>query len=176
MKEYNKLIRDKIDQIDKSAIHHFFGRLQSNKVKYLVGKVSLIQSVDSLPLAKVISEKSLKLGIVTNILLEVNFSNDQNKGGFSEIELSDNIDKITKLDGICVKGLMSVLPKMDTEEKLAQSFDEIRKVYDYYKSLYPDFSILSMGMSSDYKTAIKHGSNMIRIGTDIFGPRDYGDK
>lgn len=167
--------RDKNDFISPFATRHFIGRLQANKVKYLVGKVFLIHSVDSFSLAEEISSRSQKLGLTTNVLAEVNFACDENKGGIKENELDDFLKKVTLLPNIKVLGLMTVAPNLDDENALAEIFDRARQRFDELKTLYPDFKYLSMGMSGDYKTAIKHGSNMIRLGTSIFGKRNYGD-
>ena len=167
--------RDKSPLISSNAIHHFFGRIQSNKLKYLVGKVFLIHSVDSYAIAEEISARSQKLGIISNILIEINVASDQNKGGISIENLSDFLKKVSLLENICVKGLMTILPESDSEEFLAPLFEKTREIYDTYKPLY-NFEYLSMGMSGDYKIAIKHGSNMIRVGSKIFGHRNYGDK
>ena len=169
-------LRDNAPLITEKVIKHFFGRIQSNKLKYIVGKVELIQSVDTLSLAREISEKSKKMGITSKILLELNSANEQSKGGFSKQELINNINEIYSLDNIEVKGIMAVAPISEDNNYLARLFDDIRSLYDELKTDYPDFTTLSMGMSGDYKTAIKHGSNMIRLGTSIFGKRNYGDK
>ncbi len=166
--------RDKNDFILPSAVRHFIGRLQTNKVKYLVGKVSLIHSVDDFSLAEEISSRSEKLNLTTNILIEVNFAQDENKGGIPLGELDDFLKKVSVLPNLKVLGLMTVAPHLDDENALAEIFDKARQTYDELKKSYPDFKYLSMGMSADYKTAIKHGSNMIRLGTSIFGQRNYG--
>lgn len=167
--------RDKHTLISPDAIHHFFGRIQSNKLKYIVGKVFLIQSVDSLSLAQEISSRSKNLGITSNILIEINVANDENKGGISADNISEFLSEIAKLENIKIMGLMTILPESDSEEFLAPLFEKTREIYDKFKPLY-NFEYLSMGMSSDYKIAIKHGSNMIRVGSSIFGHRNYGDK
>lgn len=151
--------------------YHFFGRLQKNKVKYLVGKACLIQSVDSISLASEISKKSVELGVTTKILLEVNQGEEQ-KGGFLYSELEEALLSISKMPNIVVEGLMSVMMDTSNEVLLASAYKELRKIYDKYKEIY-SFKYLSAGMSNDYKIAIKNGANMIRIGTMIFGKRDY---
>ena len=167
--------RDKSPLISPKAIHHFFGRIQSNKLKYLVGKVFLIQSVDSFSIAKEISTRSKNLGITSNILVEINVASDQNKGGVSAENISDFLSEVSALENIKIMGLMTILPESDSEEFLAPLFEKTREIYDKFKPIY-NFQYLSMGMSGDYKIAIKHGSNMIRVGSSIFGHRDYGDK
>ena len=146
-------------------------KLQKNKVKYLVGKACLIQSVDSISLASEISKKSVELGVTTKILLEVNQGEEQ-KGGFLYSELENALLTISKMPNIVVEGLMSVMMDTDDETLLANAYKELRKIYDKYKEIY-SFKYLSAGMSNDYKIAISSGANMIRIGTMIFGKRDY---
>ena len=167
--------RDKSPLISPKAVHHFFGRIQSNKLKYIVGKVFLIQSVDSLSIAKEISVRSKNLGITSNILVEINVADDENKGGISSDNISNFLKEIALLDNIKIMGLMTILPESDSEEFLAPLFEKTRAIYDTFKPIY-NFQYLSMGMSGDYKIAIKHGSNMIRVGSSIFGHRNYGDK
>jgi len=165
--------RDKNDLILPTAKRHFFGRIQSNKLKYIVGKVDLIQSVDSFNIASEISKKSVQLGVISNILIEVNVANDENKGGINKDNVEDFIKEISKLANVKILGLMTILPESDDEKFLGPLFDEIRTIYDKLKPIY-NFKHLSMGMSGDYKIAIKHGSNMIRVGSKIFGSRNYG--
>ena len=166
--------RDKNDFINPSAKRHFFGRIQSNKLKYIVGKVDLIQSVDSYSIAEQISKRSLNLNVTSNILVEINLSGDQNKGGLTKEEINDFIEKASILPNVKVLGLMTILPESDNQEYLANLFDQAREIYDSLKEKY-NFKHLSMGMSGDYLLAIKHGSNMIRVGSKIFGKRNYGE-
>ena len=166
--------REKTDLI-VGAEQHFIGHLQTNKVKYLVGKVSLIQSVDSIRLARAISEQAEKSGVTQDILLEINAGGEESKSGFSEKEIPLAIKEISALSHICVKGFMAMMPVSDNEKFLAGLFDKMRDLYDGLKEAYR-LSVLSMGMSEDYRIAVKHGSNMIRIGSKIFGERNYGEK
>ncbi len=166
--------RDKtslIDGLDK----HFIGRLQKNKVKYLIGKVALIQSVDSISLAEEISKQSQKAGVTTNILLEVNTGEEQ-KGGFPLDEIENAVKTISEMPNISVKGLMAMFPLNADDNQCAKICLQIRGVYDTMINSGYDFKHLSIGMSGDYKIAIKNGSNMIRVGTGIFGERDYTKK
>ncbi len=167
--------RDKSPLISSKAVHHFFGRIQSNKLKYIVGKVFLIQSVDSFSIAQEISARSKNLGITSNILVEINVADDEHKGGICADNISNFLSEVSSLDNIKIMGLMTILPESNSEEFLAPLFEKTREIYDKYKPVY-NFQYLSMGMSGDYKIAIKHGSNMIRVGSSIFGHRDYGDK
>lgn len=160
--------RDKIDSL-LPVNYHFFGRLQKNKVKYLIGKCYLIHSVDSLELLEEINRQSEKSGIIQNVLIEVNVG-DENKTGFSYNELENILNISKSLKNVCVKGFMAMLKDTDSEEELVSELTSLRKNYDFFKEKY-DLSILSVGMSNDYQLAIKHGSNMIRVGTKIFGRR-----
>lgn len=158
----------------KGATWHFIGHLQSNKAKYLVGSVDLIHSVDTIKLAEVINKLATNRGITQNILLEVNVSKEESKSGFYLEDLKVALDYISNLSGVNVKGLMTMLPLNADESDKVKYFTKMREVYEEYKEKY-DFCYLSMGMSNDYKVAIKCGSNMIRLGTKIFGKRNYGE-
>ena len=167
--------RDKTSKIE-GLNYHFIGRLQKNKVKYLIGKVKLIQSVDSLDLAEEISKQSQKAGITTDILMEVNSAGEESKGGVS-IENAFNLAlESAKLPNIKLKGIMAMLPFTDEVELLQKLCLQMRNLYDTIKKEGLDFEYLSMGMSGDYKIAIANGSNMIRVGTVLFGERDYTKK
>ena len=163
--------RDKTSKIE-NAEYHFIGTLQKNKVKYLIGKVSLIHSVDSISLAKEISKQSLKNGVTTNILLEVNLG-EENKGGFPYLEAKNAVKEISEMENIRVLGLMAMLPDTDDEKILSSLCLQMRELYDILVSSGYQFKHLSIGMSGDYKIAIKNGSNMIRLGTILFGKRNY---
>ncbi len=165
----------KTEFISPLASQHFIGHLQTNKVKYLVGKVELIHSVDSIKLATAISERALKVGTIQDVLLEINIGGEENKSGFSRDEFDSAIKEVSLLKGVRVKGIMTVFPityNLSVTENCAKS---MRAIFDKYKNEY-NLSYLSMGMSADYKIAIENGSNMIRIGSTIFGKRNYGVK
>jgi len=150
---------------------HFIGRLQSNKIKYLIGKVDLIQSVDSISLVDEIAERSLKLGVVTDILVEINLGDDPQKGGISVDEVRAFASHTTKLDGVRLKGIMSVLPKDGDIERLMKKAKQISsELVETYGS---QMGTISIGMSEDYDKALANSSNMIRIGSAIFGKRSY---
>lgn len=153
--------------------HHFIGRLQTNKVKYLIGKIDLIHSVDRLSLAREISKRSVVNGLATNVLLQINAGNEESKGGFAFDEILTAYDEIKKLDGIKIKGIMAMLPFAETDDTLRALATKTRAVYDALKRNDPNFEFLSMGMSSDWKLCVECGSNMIRVGTTIFGARNY---
>ena len=165
--------RDKTDLI-KGAKQHFIGHLQTNKVKYLVGKVELIHSVDSVHLAEEIDRQALKKGVVQDILIEINVGGELSKSGFSLQTAKDNIDEIiTRLPNVKIRGLMAMLPHSENEDLLVSLFKDMRKLYDDLNKQGYNLTYLSMGMSSDYELAIKNGSNMIRLGRTIFGERNY---
>ncbi len=166
----------KEDELSTDVDRHFIGHLQSNKAKDIVGKVTLIHSVHSLKLAKVIDEISRKKGIVTDILLEVNIWGEESKSGFSPQDVIKNMEEITKLEGVFVRGLMTIPPICDNCAKNRQYFKEMYKLFIDIRDKKIDNSsmeILSMGMSDDFDVAIEEGANLVRIGTALFGKRNY---
>ncbi len=164
--------REKTELI-KNAEQQFIGHLQTNKVKYLVGKVSLIQSVDSLHLAKAISDECVKKGVTQDILIEVNIGGELSKSGFTPLSVIDNVKSISDLPRVRIKGLMAMLPHSSDTDLLSRLCLQMRSIYDKLKNDGYPFTYLSMGMSADYKIAIANGSNMIRLGSSIFGKRNY---
>ena len=165
--------RDKFDFYAPSY-KHFIGKLQANKLKYLVAKADCIDSVDSVDIAEKISSLAKAKGVVQNIMLEVNIGGEENKGGFSENEAISAYKSIKSLDGVKVIGIMSMLP-IESEEEVASHTERLRAIYDEIKRGDESVKYLSVGISEDYKVTIKHGANMIRLGTAIFGARDYGE-
>ncbi|MDY6023313.1 MAG: YggS family pyridoxal phosphate-dependent enzyme [Candidatus Borkfalkiaceae bacterium] len=163
--------REKTDLI-RGAEQHFIGHLQTNKVKYIVGKVSLIHSVDSLKLAAAISDECVKKNVEQPILIQINVGNEETKSGFSPSETERAAEEISRLPLLKVKGLMAMLPKTENTLLLRELSLQMRGFYDKLKEKY-DFTTLSMGMSSDYKIAVECGSNTVRIGSLIFGERNY---
>lgn len=155
---------------------HFIGHLQTNKVKQVVGKVSLIQSVDSLRLLAAIEKEAAKLGIVQDILLEVNIGEEESKSGLQISEIYEMLEKVAVSSNLQVRGLMAIPPICQNpgdnnkffQEMCALAVDIQAKKYDNVC-----MEVLSMGMSDDYADAIAHGSTMIRVGTAIFGARNY---
>ena len=155
---------------------HFIGHLQTNKVKQVVGKVSLIQSVDSLRLLEAIEKEAAKQGIRQDILLEINIGNEDSKSGLHRDEIYQMLEKVALSSAVRVRGLMAIPPICENpgdnnkffEEMCNLSVDITAKKYDNVR-----MEILSMGMSDDYADAIAHGSTMIRVGTAIFGARNY---
>ncbi len=155
---------------------HFIGHLQTNKVKAVVGKVSLIQSVDSLHLLEAVHQEAKKQGIVQDILLEINVGQEESKSGFAASEILPLLDSIEKLPHIRIRGLMAIPPICKTEGGNRKYFQEIYNLsVDISRKKYDNIcmEILSMGMSDDYADAIACGSTMIRVGTAIFGARNY---
>lgn len=159
---------------DSDMDWQFIGQLQTNKVKYLIGKVSLIHSVDRIELAEKINELSHRHSIVTNILIEINMGGELTKGGVEPDEVYDFIRSIAGFENIKIMGIMSVLPNKPTEE-IEPLYKKLYDIFIGLKTLPQDNlepKYLSAGMSNDYETAIKYGSNMVRIGTGLFGARN----
>ena len=155
---------------------HFIGHLQTNKVRQIVGKVSMIQSVDSVKLANEISKQSLKHNIVTDILVEVNIGKEENKSGIMPEQLEALLREISTLEGILVRGLMAIPPICENEQKIRGYFQNMRNLFLDISEKKIDnikMGILSMGMSSDYYEAILEGANLVRIGSSLFGARNY---
>ncbi|MBW7573651.1 YggS family pyridoxal phosphate-dependent enzyme [Caproiciproducens faecalis] len=154
----------------------FIGHLQTNKVKNIIGKVSMIQSVDSVRLANEISRLSLSKGVTTDILIEVNIGNEPNKSGVLPTELYDLIEQTALLPSLRIRGLMAIPP---AEAKMAETQGYFSKMSQYFIDIKGKkidnvtMDYLSMGMSSDYSQAILSGANMVRIGSALFGPRIY---
>ena len=162
----------KQESYDKSAEVHMIGHLQTNKVKYVIGSVTMIQSVDSIRLASEISRLSLAKGVVTDVLCEVNIGGEESKSGVSPEELVPLLEQAAELEGIRVKGLMTIPPPTDSDIFLGRMEELFHKISD--QSLQGvSMDELSMGMTHDYAEAIAHGSTIVRIGTGLFGARDY---
>ena len=162
----------KLDNVET----HLIGHLQTNKVSKIVGEVDCIESVDSLKLAKEISKQSEKKGIVTNILVEVNIGGEENKTGLPKEMLNDFLYEIADLSAIKVQGLMTIPPFSQNNEENRKFFSNMYNMYVDIKSKKIhnlNMAILSMGMSGDYEDAIACGSNLVRIGSAVFGPRIY---
>lgn len=155
---------------------HLIGTLQRNKVKKIVSAVSMIQSVDSVRLADEISHVSSSLSITSNILLQINIGKEESKSGFMVEELEESLHRISLLDNISIRGLMCIPPICENETELNQYFENMYRIFVDIKAKKYDnilMDILSMGMSGDYVNAVTHGSNLVRIGSSIFGARIY---
>ena len=166
----------KENDITEKVTKHFIGHLQTNKVKDVIGRVSLIESVDSIRLAEIIGKQSVKVGVVTDILLEVNIGEEESKSGFRCEELMEAVVDISKIEGVRVKGLMAIPPICNTSSENIQYFSKMRQLFIDISDKNIDnitMEILSMGMSDDYETAIEYGSTQVRIGTLLFGRRNY---
>ncbi|MCX7698605.1 MAG: YggS family pyridoxal phosphate-dependent enzyme [Candidatus Goldbacteria bacterium] len=157
----------------KNLKFHFIGHLQTNKVNKIVGKVDLIQSVDSFKLAEKISNYAEKMNIIQDILLELKTSEEETKFGIKVKNIFKEYEAISKLKNIRIKGIMTMAPYFDNPEETRPYFKKAKDIFDEIKKRYenPVFEILSMGMTNDYLIALQEGSNMIRIGTGIFGKR-----
>ncbi|MER2080645.1 MAG: YggS family pyridoxal phosphate-dependent enzyme [Ruminococcus sp.] len=154
----------------------FIGHLQSNKVRQIVEKVDLIQSVDSVKLAREISAQSVKRNLVSNILVEVNIGREENKSGVFEENLEELLCEIAQMDGISVQGLMTIPPICDNKHKISNYFNKMHRLFiDISQKKLDNINmhILSMGMSDDYYEAILEGATMVRIGSALFGARNY---
>lgn len=155
---------------------HLIGHLQSNKVRKIVGKVSTIQSVDSVEIAKEIGKRSVEAGINTKILLEINSGNEESKFGFAPDEVYEKACEISEIKGISIDGLMAVAPICENNAQIRNLFSNIYKIFIDIKDKKRDnisMNVLSMGMSGDYKEAILEGANLVRVGSSIFGMRIY---
>lgn len=154
----------------------FIGHLQTNKVKQIVDKVDLIQSVDSVKLATEIAKQSKKHNKITDVLVEVNIGREENKSGVYPENLDELLCQMAQIDGIKVKGLMTIPPICDNKHKISKYFNNMHNIFidiSQKKLDNIDMTILSMGMSADYYEAILEGANMVRIGSSLFGARDY---
>lgn len=160
----------KKDSYDKRATVHFIGHLQTNKVKYIIDSIDCIHSVDSLKLAAEIDRLSAKHNKITEVLAEVNIAGEESKSGISPEALSDLIYGISEMKNIRLKGLMTIPPIGESEK----SFSRMQEIFCDWKNKKVDnvsMDILSMGMSADYVEAIKYGSNIVRLGSALFGAR-----
>ena len=166
----------KENEIQTNVCRHFIGHLQTNKAKDIVGRVAMIESVHSLKLANLIGKLSCDLGIETDILLEVNIGKEENKSGFIKEELDEIIPQIAKIEGVNLRGLMTIPPICEKKTEIIPYFEEMYKLFIDNRAKKIDnvnMEYLSMGMSSDYAEAIKCGSNLVRVGTSLFGKRNY---
>lgn len=170
-------IKEKYELLPKDIEWHMIGHLQTNKVKYIVDKVKLIHSVDSLKLAETIEKEAEKHECMVDILLEVNVAEESSKFGLKTAEVIPLAEKIAQFSHINLRGLMTIAPFVGNPEKNRTIFADLHKLYVDIKEKNIDngnVSILSMGMTNDYEVAIEEGATMVRIGTGIFGARDYG--
>ena len=164
----------KYESLPKDIKWHMIGHLQSNKVKKVIPIVSLIHSVDSLKLLKTINKESKKIDKTMDCLIQVNISNENSKFGFIKKELEFlNKDFLNDFKYIKIRGLMGMASFTNNEKQIRKEFKYLKEIFDDFNTSLDDFNILSMGMSNDYNIALEYGSNMVRIGSKIFGKRNY---
>lgn len=163
--------RDKNEAVNGDCPRHFIGHLQTNKVKYLVGKVDLFHSCDRDDLAAEISRLSQLRGVVSNVLVQVNIGNEETKGGYPLSEAYEAYLRLKATPALCVQGFMAMLPVSDDEAFLVRLIKEMRALFERAKQEDGNIRYLSMGMSGDYKLCVAHGSNVVRLGSTIFGAR-----
>lgn len=169
-------ILDKYDKLPGDIRWHMIGHLQTNKVKYIVDKVAMIHSVDSLKLAKEISKEAVKHQVCVPILLEVNVAKEESKYGFMAEELLEAVEEISLLPGIRVEGLMTIAPFVENAEENRIYFRQLKQLSVDILTKNIDniyMRILSMGMSGDYLVAVNEGATYVRVGSSIFGSRTY---
>ena len=164
--------RDKFDLV-QGGNRHFIGHLQTNKVKYLIGKTYLIHSVDRDELADEIALRSARAEIVSDILIQINIGCEESKGGYPLEGAFQVFQRLSKTQGLRVKGFMAMLPISGDSAYLASLCDKMRALFDKAKRENSQVEYLSMGMSGDWQLCLSHGANMIRLGTAIFGERNY---
>ena len=169
-------LRDRVGELEKfnknlNIKWHFIGRIQSNKIKYIVKFSDLIQSVDSVEIAELINKEAQKNNKIQNILLQFNISFENQKGGFNLFDYKNIYEQILKMKNIKIKGLMGIASNSEEKNLIENEFEKLNKIFNDINLKFDKnkISILSMGMTSDYELAIKHGSNMIRIGSGLLG-------
>lgn len=170
---------EKYEELPKDIKWHMIGHLQRNKVKYIVDKVELIHSVDSVRLARAIDEEAAKKNVVADILIEVNVAEEESKFGVTCGETLEMVKEIAGFDHIRIKGLMTIAPFVENEEDNRIYFQKLKQLAVDIKSKNIDnvcMDFLSMGMTGDYRTAIEEGASYVRVGTGIFGERNYNLK
>lgn len=173
---YVQELVEKMNTLPKDIRWHMIGHLQRNKVKYIVGKVALIHAVDSVKLACEIDKEAAKLGIVQDILLEVNMGREETKFGIFEEDALSVVAEISKLSNVRIRGLMTSAPYVVDSEENREIFHKIMRLAVDIKNENADnvyMEVMSMGMSQDFVAAVKEGSTMVRVGSLIFGKRNY---
>ncbi len=154
---------------------HLIGHLQTNKVKYIIGRTVLIHSLDSIALAEEIEKRSGAAGIITNALVQLNIAEEETKSGIHEEELADFLEAMADYPHLRIQGLMTIGPHVEAPEEIRPVFAELRKLYERETQRdlpHLDFRCLSMGMSYDYPIAVEEGANIVRVGSSIFGARN----
>ncbi|MDO4600722.1 MAG: YggS family pyridoxal phosphate-dependent enzyme [Eubacteriales bacterium] len=169
-------IMDKYEQMPDDVQWHMIGHLQRNKVKYIVDKVAMIHSVDSLRLAETIEQEAAKKNVVVPVLVEVNVAQEESKYGLSPEEVLPFLEKVAHYSHLQVQGLMTIAPFVENPEENREVFHKLRKLsVDIREKNINNItmSVLSMGMTGDYQVAVQEGATMVRVGTGIFGERNY---
>ena len=172
-------ILEKYEPMGENVSWHLIGHLQTNKVKYIIDKVKMIHSVDSMKLAEEISRRAKQANVIMDILVEVNMAGEESKFGVSPEETLSLVQNIALLDNICIKGLMTVAPFVDNPEENRDCFRRMKQLLVDINEEKIDnvhMNVLSMGMSNDFEVAIEEGATIVRVGTSIFGKRVYPQK
>lgn len=164
-------VQEFLEKYDPKYKWHIIGHLQTNKVKYIIGKVEMIESLDSIKLAKEIEKQAAKHDVIQNVLVQIKISKDELKTGLPIEETDSFLKEVSTYPHIKLKGFMCVASHTDNIQLIEEEFSIMNDLYKNYKDLY-QLDTLSMGMSNDYELAIKHGSNTVRIGSAIFGARN----
>lgn len=164
-------VQEFLEKYDPKYKWHIIGHLQTNKVKYIIGKVEMIESLDSIKLAKEIEKQATKHDVIQNVLVQIKISKDELKTGLPIEETDSFLKEVSTYPHIKLKGFMCVASHTDNIQLIEEEFSMMNDLYKNYKDLY-QLDTLSMGMSNDYELAIKHGSNTVRIGSAIFGARN----
>jgi len=169
-------LREKTEIIKDNLDWHLIGHLQTNKVKFVVGKVSLIHSLENIRLAEVLDKEAAKLGITVDVLAEINVAKEDTKFGVNPEDAENFIREVSKFPNINIKGLMTVAPYTDISEENRKYFRQLKKIMVDLNSKNihnVSMNVLSMGMTGDYEVAIEEGATLVRVGTGIFGSRNY---
>lgn len=172
-------LRDKAKELDLPLHWHMIGTLQKNKIKYVVGTVSMIHSIDSVPLAEAVNTEAEKRGVCCDVLLEINVAGEDSKHGFTPEQTEDVVRALSQCKNLRIRGLMTVAPYTENAEENRMYFRKMREILIDINSKNIDnifMDVLSMGMTSDYEVAIEEGATMVRVGTGIFGERMYPQK
>ena len=167
----------KMEEITEPLHWHLIGHLQRNKVKYIVNKAYMIHSVDSVRLAQEIQKEAVKHGVTCSVLIEINIGGEETKNGIPKEEAMDLIREVSKFPNVKVKGLMTIAPPVEDPEDARGYFQEMKALFEAVKAeRIPGVEMeeLSMGMTGDFEVAIEEGATMVRVGTAIFGARQYG--
>lgn len=168
-------LNEKYPYLKNEVEFHFIGHLQTNKVKYIIDKVKLIHSLDSIKLAEEIDKRAKQKSLIIDCLVEINIGGEESKYGIPPEEMHNFVKKMEKYDNIRIRGLMTIAPYLPPEEvrpyfrKMKKLFEELKEIKQHNVQV----EFLSMGMSNDYWVAVEEGANIVRIGTSIFGQRQY---